>query len=385
MAGPPTVLVLGGTGEAGRRIARLWLQRQEGEVRIASRSLERGQSVADSLNANLATLRAKAVRVDLYDIASVRKALEGVRLVFQAGPALPEEALRQVAEEVVDAGAHWVDLQLASSQIAALRPLEDRLRRRNLCFASQAGFHPGLPAALVRWAGSRVDELTSARVASYLNPRDGLLPTSGMDELMELFQSYDAQVFEEGRWRSATGTKRRDMKRFRFPFGVGRRTCVVMGLDEMYDLPGMFPALTDTGFFIGNNDRITSWIVTPLMMLGMRLFPRVPLSTWGRLYCRSTKKFARPPWGTVLLLEAEGRKGGDRVTVRLGLRHEDEYEFTAAPAVAVGEQILNRVVRCKGVRYAAHVPDAQRLLRDLVAMGIEQEWEVDSPAISGAP
>jgi hypothetical protein len=93
------------------------------------------------------------------------------------------------------------------------------------------------------------------------------------------------------------------------------------------------------------------------------------------MYLGSTRLFARPPWGTVLQLEAEGRSGGEERRLRLALLHEDAYDLTAIPAVATLLQLLEGSVQAPGVHLAAHLPNPERQLRLLRAMGVQLELE----------
>ena len=82
------------------------------------------------------------------------------------------------------------------------------------------------------------------------------------------------------------------------PFG--RRSCVPLPLEEMRALPSLFPTLRRSGFYIAGFNWFTDWIVSPLIMLVLRIWPQRGLTPMGRLLCWSTRAFARPPYGIVL-------------------------------------------------------------------------------------
>ena len=84
------------------------------------------------------------------------------------------------------------------------------------------------------------------------------------------------------------------------PFG--RRACIAMTLGEMDALPDLIPSLRETGFFVGGFNPVSDWLVSPLVMVGLRLAPRRLLRPLARLQFWSMARFARPPYGTVLQL-----------------------------------------------------------------------------------
>jgi len=133
----------------------------------------------------------------------------------------------------------------------------------------------------------------------------------------------------------------------------------------------MLPSLRNTGFYVGGFDPVTNYGLIPLMMVGLRVLPWVSYATWGRLLCWCSRTFNRPPYGTCLHLDAQGTTAGEQVSLHLDLEHSDEYELTAIPMVATIEQMLDGTAHRPGLHYMAHLPEPDRLLRDLAAMGIQ--------------
>lgn len=82
--GQAKVLVLGGTGPVGQRVARL-LARQGADVRIGSRSVERAQAVAAAIRAAVPDTRVEAAGAS--SASDGPKALEDRTLVIAAGAA----------------------------------------------------------------------------------------------------------------------------------------------------------------------------------------------------------------------------------------------------------------------------------------------------------
>lgn len=371
------VFVLGGYGETGLRFARFVARLNDVDLVIAGRNLDAAERAVETLREENPELRGTARVVDGCDQSSVRDALKDVDLFMNAGPALPAECIETMAREVINAKSDWLDVQLSSVQGVILRSFESEIAREKLCFAIQGGFHPGMAALLARYAAAKLERVESAIIGSYLNPKGGLPFTSGVDELIEMFRSYSTKRFEEGRWVDTKGKGKGDYRTFEFPFGLGKAKCVSMALEEMDAVPEMLLGLQNTGFFIGGGDFITNWIISPLLMAGLKLFPGVSDRSWGRLYWWSLNRFSRPPHGTALQLEASGTKETKPMELHLALSHPDAYDLTAIPLAALATQMLEGCVRpLAGVHYAAHLPDPVRMLSDMVTLGVKKLEEM---------
>lgn len=366
----PRVLILGGYGETGKRLAGMLAAHTDAEVIIAGRNGEKAVATSENINRDTGSRRSRPLALDARDPAVVRSALEGVRLVAHAAPALGAEATRQLAETVIEAGADWIDVQIDPAQTVALRSLDGKARDRGVCLAIQSGFHPGLPAAMIRWAAKHVDELPVAEVFSFLNPDKGLVITQGVDELFDLFRNYRVRLLENGVWRNLSMWDRQAMRTFTFEHGYGKATCGAMSLDELDELTELIPELRKTGFFIGGSDAVTNWITTPLILAGLKLLPFVKNSAWAKLWVGSMRLFGHPPYGTALQLAGSGRINSEEKPIRLVIDHPDEYVLTAAPMYATAMQMLDGSVRPAGVHFAAHLPEPERMLDDMEKLGV---------------
>jgi hypothetical protein len=71
----------------------------------------------------------------------------------------------------------------------------------------------------------------------------------------------------------------------------------------------------------------------------------------------------------VLKVEAKGTLNGQPTRVEARCEHEDGYELTAIPVVAVLMQYEE--IRKPGLHMMGHLPEPEKLFRDMESMGVK--------------
>ena len=363
------IVILGGYGQAGRALTPLLLLHTNAHLVLAGRDAEKARRAAEEWNTRFEGGRVAGVRADAADPHSLEAAFAGAGMVVVAASAA--QHVQTVAASALRCGLDYLDILYAPQKIPVLRAMAGDIERAGRCFITEAGFHPGLPSALIRHAASRLDRLDRAVAASVLNLEGGLPYASSVDELVESFRAYKPLVYRDGVWRALSMWN--PYRRVQFGGGFGARYCVPLPLEEMLALPEMVPSLRETGFYIAGFNWFADWIVSPVVMAGLWLFPRAAVKPMGRLLCWSTRFFTRPPYGIVLQLEAEGIAAGASGRLDLFLFNQDGYVFTAVPVVACLLQVLDGTARRPGLHLMGHVVDPARLIADMRRMGIRIE------------
>jgi len=366
--GSSTFLILGGYGFAGLNLAELLLQETDLRLILAGRSAEKANEAAARFNERFPGERVGARRCDAAGATSLRQAFQGVDFVLVASSTVAYT--REVAAAALATGIDYLDIQFSSRRLPLLRAMAPDIEKAGLCFVTEAGFHPGLPAVLVRYLATQLSHMERAVVAGLLNQEGGFPYTSSVDELVQEFKDYRAEVFVNGTWRPADLTTMRDNVTIDFGPPFGRRSCAPMSLYEMYDLPRMFPSLVQTGFYVAGFNWFTDWVLFPVMMLALHIWPERAVKPMGRLLCWATKTFGSPPYGVIVKAEASGDKNGAPATASVIVSHTDGYKLTAVPVVAYLLQYLDGSARKVGLHMMGHLADPVRLLRDMERMGI---------------
>ena len=367
----PLIVVLGGYGNTGRACAQLLLEHTLARVVIAGRDLGRAEGFARELNAGHAGDRVSAARADAAEAGSLQAAFREAAVVVAASST--SEHAAGVARAVLEAGADYIDPQYSTPKLEALRRLAPEIEAAGLCFVTEGGFHPGLPASLIRFAASRVDRLQRARVASVIQINWSALDLSPVTvrELVLEFRDYRALHYRNRRWIAPGWLE--SMRPFwvEFGHGYGRRYTMPMFLEELRPLPEMIPTLEETGFFVGGFNPLVDFVILPLGMAWMAMAGERGAAGFGRLLLWGLKRFTPPPYGTLLQLDAQGGSAGHVQRMRLAVAHPDGYLMTAAPMVGCMMQMLDGTARRPGLHLQALLVDPARLLDDLRIMGVE--------------
>lgn len=373
--GAKQLLILGGYGSTGFPIARLLLEHTDVSITLAGRNLDKARSAAEKLNAGQPVGRVSAVRADAGDGQSLHRAFLGMDMVVVASST--SEYAGIVARSALEAGIDYIDVQYSTKKTSILQALAGEMERKNVCFITDSGFHPGLPAAMVRWVAGQYDRLESANVGSVIKIDWKALSLSPatMEEFVKEFTDFQALYFKNGRWQKI-GALAMMLPRFmNFGREFGRQYCLPMFLEEMRSLPGMYPSLSETGFFVGGFNWFVDWVLSPVILLGLRLFPEKGIRPLGRLMFWGLQSFSRPPYGTLLKLEARGRKDNVEHKMEITIAHPDGYALTAIPVVACILQYLDGSARKPGVWYQAHLVEPSRFFKDMEKMGVQVEIE----------
>lgn len=362
-----TFLILGGYGNTGMCIARLILQETNVGLVLAGRSSEKAGRAAARLNDLFEGNRVAGTHADASDAESLKKAFEGVDFVIVASSTA--KYVKEIAKAALASGVDYLDIQYSQEKVSVLQSMAGEIENAGCCFITEAGFHPGLPAAMVRYVSANFDCLERAIVSSVINHDWGLsVSDSTIYEFVEEFKDYQVSVFKNGQWQKAGMM---DFRRIDFGSEFGRRYCYPMTLEEMRLIPEIFPLMEETGFYIAGFNWFADWLVFPLTIVALRLWAERAVKPMGRLMFWGLKTFSSPPYYTVTKVDASGKKDGKAKEIEVFLYHKDGYMFTAIPVTACLLQYLEGSINKPGLWMMGHLVDPNRLMKDMERMGVE--------------
>ncbi len=358
------ILIIGGYGGAGFPIARLLLQETSVNLIIAGRHQEKAQKATKLLNSEFDGERAEWRIVDASDTKSLLASFEGVGLVVVCSTTTSHVEL--VAKAAIAADIDYLDIHYPPEVVDMIRSLESSMMDKNLCFITQAGFHPGLIAPFLRLPDPYFDQYTKAFVGMVMNTRNIGTPESA-SEMIESFADYKAYIYKNKGWQLASNT---DSRKINFGHDFGIRLCYPISFEEMKSIPEQY-GLQEAGAYVAGFNWFVDFVIVPLSMvlakirkgLGTRFLTRLLL--WG---CRT---FSKPPFGVFFKVKAEGIKDGHQRNVEIMASHEDVYAITAIPTVSCILQYLDGTIRKPGLWLMGHTVEPHRLLMDMERMGVK--------------
>lgn len=355
------IVLLGGYGNTGRRIAQLLARRADVQLVVAGRSRDKATAAAQSL-ANVAAHAVDAAVIDATQSSARRALFDGASLVIAASSTSTHAA--EIARDAIAAGADAYDTNLSlPRKHEALRALGPEVERRGLTIITDGGFHPGLPGAMARYAASLVPDLASVRIGGAFNIDWNAYTFSDatIGEFVEELATIGPEAYEDGRWiRSWSATRLID-----FGEGIGERQCVPWGMEEVRQLPAIMPTLKTAGFFIAGFGRLVDYAAMPAALLALRIAP-AQKDRIGRAFLWTLRHWTRRGEWAVLLLNGIGASGRH---VRIRVSHGNGYDLTAFPVVAGVEQLLDGPRR-PGVFTQGHFVEPTLFLRRLEALGV---------------
>ncbi len=365
------ILILGGYGNTGLQLARLLLGTTDVRLILAARTLSRATNAAAQLNTEFEGQRVAGAFADASDPDSLRPVLDGVRMLVVASSTAAD--VQPVAETALEAGCDYLDVQYSTAKLAALQKLAPDIEAAGLCFITDGGFHPGLPAAMVRYVATHFDRLESAIVASVIKiDWSGLkLSPSTLDEFVGEFRDFQTLHFHNGRWQNAGLVTLMLPPTVDFEGVWGRQPGMPMFLEELRALPDSYPSLREVGFFVGGFNWFVDWFLSPVILGVLKVAPHRGVSLMARLMRWGLNVFSRPPYGTLLRLEAKGVEHDAPKMVTMTIAHPDGYLLTAIPVAACLLQYLEGRIRKPGLWLQANIVEPERFMGDLARLGAE--------------
>jgi saccharopine dehydrogenase-like NADP-dependent oxidoreductase len=294
------VLIVGGAGVFGRRLAKGLRETTSAYVILAGRSRQNAERAAAETGAQ------EVVVLDRDRATPDDVRATGADLVIDAAGPFQGADLR-FARTVIEAGVHYLDLADARDFVAAFPSLDALAREKGVSAVTGASSTPALTHAVLEQlcAGWRRFDIIRA----------GIAPANKMDRgpsVMRAILSWvgaPVRVFEGGAWTTRSGWS--DYGRIDVP-GLGVRRFALTEVPDLDLIPARFKP-RDAGLFMAG-------LELPLMQRGMEAV--AALRRWGivRDLVRWADVLRRLgdvllPFGSDrggMIVEAFGRDGDDR-------------------------------------------------------------------------
>lgn len=354
-----TIVILGGYGGVARRLVKQLLDHTPHRLVVAGRNLPKAREFAHSLH----TDRVSAVYADAAQPDSLNIAFAGAHLLIVAAPVAP--FIGHVISAALTNGCDWLDMLLEKPVLESLQKEADHIQQSGRLFITQAGYHPGMPAILMRQMADNFDATQEIHIGFAQEARFES-PESTTELLHEIGKGHSA-VWENGFWRKAGW---RDLRSFRFYEHFGNRSCYPLQLEEVA-IAANDLHLKKAGIYAAGFNWLCDYVAMPIMLL---LYPFRQTHGFLKWLLYWSINVLYKSDALEMLAEAKGIKNGQENKSILHLTHDDAYNFTAICIMACLEQYFGGQLPRAGLHFMGLVTHPLQALEAMQRMGVKLNY-----------
>lgn len=243
---PFTVLILGGYGFFGQRLA----QRLAHDAGLRVVLAGRDQAAAQSLVSRFQTsngARLSAARVDATDpeLSTVLRRIAAQAVVHTGGPYQGQSY--HVAEACIAAGAHYLDLADGRDFVAGIGALDVRAKQRDVLVVSGASTLPGLSSAVVDELANDLRKVETIDIG--ISPANRTDRGLGTVRAILSYCGLPIRAWSDGHTHTVYGWL--GLKRYRYPAPVGARWLSYCDVPDLALFPMRYPGVKTVTFRAG--------------------------------------------------------------------------------------------------------------------------------------
>jgi saccharopine dehydrogenase-like NADP-dependent oxidoreductase len=285
---PHRIVILGGYGNFGARVARALATEPHIQLVVAGRDVGSASSFVSTLGGLAVACEAAALDHTAPDFSAKLHALRPNLVVHTSGPFQGQDY--HVANATIDVGAHYLDLADGRAFVAGITSLDAMAQERGIVAISGASTLPALSSAVVdflRPAFSRMDSIEICIAPGQKTPRGRAT--------IEAILSYCGRPFPElndGVWRRVHGWQ--GLRRWTHP-ERGVRWAARCDVPDLELFPAWLPTLRSVRFDASLElaiSHIGLWVLAWLVRIGVIRHPE----DFADTVLRFAKRLDR--WGT---------------------------------------------------------------------------------------
>ena len=236
------ILLLGGSGVFGARIARLLARSPAAELLLGGRRLAPAQALAEELRQ--AGAPARAIALERSALSEILRR-EQPRLIIDASGPFQEQGY-DVARAAIAAGASYIDIADGRAFVTGIRALDGEARAAGVSVISGASSVPCLSSAAAETLADGLDKVTALR--AWISP--GNRAPRGLSVVRAILGGAGRKFAwrRDGAWRGVHGWQ--DLQRVSLP-ELGPRWISACDIPDLDLFPERWPELDDAVFHAG--------------------------------------------------------------------------------------------------------------------------------------
>lgn len=339
-----TVLLLGGYGAFGGRIAERLARERNLRLIIGGRSLERARGLADQLaaagrRATLGSADLDAARVTERELRDLQASI----VINAAGPYQWQDY--RLARACITAGVHYIDLADARAFVVGIAALDAEARRAGVLVVSGASTVPAI-------SGAVLDEL-APQFASLASVEIVISPGNSFDPGLATTQSILSTLgrpFHAREGIAPAGYGWQGLRRVTIP-GLGARWLGACETPDLDLLPQRFRGMRDVGVSAAleiGAFHLGLWVMSWLVRAGIVRHPERLASPLLRLK-RAFGGLGSDTGGMMVTLGGTGTDGKSRLLIwRLIARRGHGPYIPGTPSVILARRLLAGTLTTRG-------------------------------------
>ncbi|HEY8245681.1 MAG TPA: saccharopine dehydrogenase NADP-binding domain-containing protein [Hyphomicrobium sp.] len=238
------ILIVGGYGAFGARVAERLARERNLDIVIAGRSADNARAHATTLvSSALAHIDHAALDATSVTAADVQ-ALAAAVLINASGPFQQQDY--RLARACIAAGCHYIDLADARAFVTGINALDAEARAANVSVVSGASSVPGLSSAAVRYMSQDMQQLDEVEIG--ISPGNSFDP--GLATAASIIGQAGKPFLVRSGGRQVTSYGWQGLHRHHFP-EVGARWMSNVDVPDLDLLPLNYPELSTARFTAG--------------------------------------------------------------------------------------------------------------------------------------
>ncbi len=359
------IMILGGYGGVGRVMSRNLLIHTDSEITISGHNHEKAEQVAKILRSEFPNRQILSGFADATKKTSLIDAFKKVDLIIITSTT--PDNIDLIAEAAIETETDMIDIFVRGDVVDKLEKYREKIIDHQRIIITQAGFHPGLPAPIIKYASCKFDTYRSANVVMVMSSLFEK-PESTYEIIHEIGEG-NAKILKDGIWRKATY---KDAFKVKFSDKFGIRQCFPLQMREIYPLQKEF-GISNMGVYSAGFNSFVDNFVFPLIMFLHHLKKGLGKRYCGKLMHWGIKNYYNNNPGVELHLQAKGEKDGKELNFTLKMVSHDAFDFTANAVIACVKQYLGNVIYIPGLYLMGNIVDEKRIIDDLKIMGVQIE------------
>jgi NAD(P)-dependent dehydrogenase (short-subunit alcohol dehydrogenase family) len=356
------VVVLGGYGNFGARIARRLARDPGMAVTIVGRDPARAAETAAEIALECGhRVDAAVFDATARDVGARLRLLEPNLVIHTCGPFQARD--QGVARAALSVGAHYVDLADARKFVCGIRAIDDAARARELLVVSGASSVPGLSSAVIDTFAHEFDALESIDCA--IAPGNRTPRGSATVASVASYVGRQFGVWEGGVWQPAYGWQR--LRRHRYPPEVGTRWLADCDVPDLELFPERYPGVQAVRFGAGQELAILHFGLW-LLSWPTRWRWIASLDTHAERLRRGSEWFARRGSDVgAMHVELHGYRRAHRLSVlwTLVAGHGDGPQIPCTPAIVIARKLAQGALVARGAMPCVGLFSLDECLREL--------------------